>query len=54
MSMVKNEDFKLLKGSYLSQYKFHTKVATHYGKICIYTHHNPRSNSMMTGFNLVA
>ena len=55
MSMVKNEDFKLLKGEvYLSQYKFHTKVATHYFcKICgIYTHHNPRSNPMMTGFNL--
>tara|TARA_B100001248_G_C27337350_1_gene434506 strand:- start:195 stop:593 length:399 start_codon:yes stop_codon:yes gene_type:complete len=55
MSMVKNEDFKLIKGSEnLSLYQFHTKVAKHFFcSICgIYTHHNPRSNPAMTGFNL--
>ena len=55
MSMVKNEDFKLIKGSEnLSLYQFHTNVAKHFFcSICgIYTHHNPRSNPAMTGFNL--
>tara|TARA_B100000575_G_C23046902_1_gene602607 strand:+ start:708 stop:1070 length:363 start_codon:yes stop_codon:yes gene_type:complete len=55
MSMVKNEDFKIIKGKdKLSIYQFHTKIAKHYFcKICgIYTHHNPRSNPTMTGFNL--
>ena len=55
MSMVKNEDFKIVKGEdKLRLYQFHTKVAKHY--FCcncgIYTHHNPRSNPAMTGFNL--
>ena len=55
MSMVKNEDFKILKGAdELSLYQFHTKVANHYfcSKCGIYTHHNPRSNPAMTGFNV--
>ncbi len=55
MSMVKNEDFKITKGAdKLNFYQFHTKVAKHYFcSICgIYTHHNPRSNPKMTGFNL--
>ena len=55
MSMVKNEDFKITKGvNNLKLYEFHTKVAKHYFcSICgIYTHHNPRSNPKMTGFNL--
>ena len=55
MSMVKNEDFIIVEGEEkLSLYKFHTKVAKHYFcSICgIYTHHNPRSNPSMTGFNL--
>ena len=55
MSMVKNEDFKITKGTdKLKIYQFHTKVAKHYFcSICgIYTHHNPRSNPAMTGFNL--
>ena len=31
MSMVKNEDFKIVKGKEkLKLYKFHTKVASHY------------------------
>lgn len=55
MSMVKNEDFKIIKGEdKLILYQFHTKVAKHYFcSICgIYTHHNPRSNTSLTGFNL--
>ena len=55
MSIVKNEDFKIVKGEdKLKLYQFHTKVAKHYFcSICgIYTHHNPRSNPAMTGFNL--
>ena len=55
MSIVKNEDFKIIKGSdKLQIYQFHTKVAKHYFcSICgIYTHHNPRANPAMTGFNL--
>ena len=55
MSMVKNEDFKITKGiDKLKLYQFHTKTAKHYFcSICgIYTHHNPRINPAMTGFNL--
>jgi hypothetical protein len=55
MSMVKNENFKITKGEdKLKLYQFHTKVAKHYFcSVCgIYTHHNPRSNTAMTGFNL--
>jgi hypothetical protein len=55
MSMVKNEDFKITKGyKKLKLYQFHTQVAKHYfcSNCGIYTHHNPRSNSSMTGFNL--
>jgi len=55
MSMVKNEDYKIVKGEdKLKLYQFHTKVAKHYFcSVCgIYTHHNPRSNPAMTGFNL--
>jgi len=55
MSMVKNEDFKITKGEKnLKMYQFHSKVAKHY--FCfncgIYTHHHPRSNPAMTGFNI--
>tara|TARA_E500000081_G_C5970925_1_gene278095 strand:+ start:136 stop:504 length:369 start_codon:yes stop_codon:yes gene_type:complete len=55
MGMVKNEDFKITKGEdKLKLYQFHTKVAKHYfcSECGIYTHHNPRSNPAMTGFNL--
>ena len=55
MSMVKNEDFKIIKGQdKLKVYKFHTNVAKHYfcSNCGIYTHHNPRSNPAMTGFNI--
>ena len=55
MSMVKNEEFKIIKGlNKLKLYQFHTKVAKHFFcSICgIYTHHNPRVNPAMTGFNI--
>ena len=55
MLIVKNEDFKITKGKdKLKLYQFHTKVAKHYfcSNCGIYTHHNPRSNTAMTGFNL--
>ena len=55
MSMVRNEDFKITKGEdKLILYKFHSNIAQHFFcSICgIYTHHNPRSNPAMTGFNL--
>jgi hypothetical protein len=55
MAMVKNEDFKIIKGQdKLKLYKFHTMVANHYfcSNCGIYTHHNPRSNPNMTGFNV--
>ena len=55
MTMVKNEVFKIIKGEKkLTLYQFHTKVAKHYfwSNCGIYTHHNPRSNPSMTGFNL--
>ncbi len=55
MAMVKNEDFKIVKGKdKLKLYQFHSKIAKHFFcTICgIYTHHNPRSNPLMTGFNI--
>ena len=55
MSIVKNEDFKITKGKdKLKMYQFHSKVAKHYfcSNCGIYTHHNPRINPTLTGFNL--
>ena len=55
MTMVKNEDFKITKGiEILKLYQFHSKIAKHYfcSNCGIYTHHNPRSNPAMTGFNV--
>ena len=55
MSMVKNEDFKIIKGEgKLKLYQFHSKIAKHYfcSNCGIYTHHNPRANPAMTGFNI--
>jgi|TARA_B100001094_G_C17688635_1_gene556991 hypothetical protein len=55
MSMVKNENFKITKGKdKLKIYQFHTKVAKHFfcSNCGIYTHHNPRSNPALTGFNV--
>ena len=56
MSMVKNEDFKIIKGE--EKLKLYTNFIQKLLNIIfcsqcgIYTHHNPRSNPAMTGFNL--
>ena len=55
MSIVKNQDFKITKGeNKLKLYQFNTKVAEHYFcSVCgIYTHHHPRINPALTGFNV--
>ena len=55
MSIVKNENFKIIKGEdKLSLYQFHPKLAKHYfcSNCGIYTHHNPRVNPALTGFNV--
>ena len=55
MSIVKNDEFKIIQGEdKLKIYKFNTKVAKHFFcSICgIYTHHHPRINPKLTGFNL--
>ena len=55
MSMVPNDNFKIIKGEdKLTLYQFHSKVAKHYFcSVCgIYTHHNPRVNPKITGFNV--
>ena len=55
MSMVKNEDFKLIKGAdKLKFYQFHTKVAKHFFcSICgIYTHHQSYTKPENYEFNV--
>ncbi len=55
MSIVKNENFKIVKGNdKLKLYQFHSNVAKHYfcSNCGIYTHHNPRINPSLTGFNV--
>ena len=55
MSMVKNENYKIIKGEdKLSLYQFHTKVAKHYFcSICgIHTHNRPRINPKIYGVNI--
>ena len=55
MSMVKNEDFKIVKGKdKLKIYQFHTKVAKHYfcSNCGIYTHHSRRSDPNTYGINV--
>ena len=55
MSIVKNEDFKIIKGKdNLKMYQFNTKAAKHFfcNNCGIYTHHNPRINPSLTGFNV--
>ena len=55
MSMVKNEDFNIIKGKdKIKLYQFHSNVAKHFfcSNCGIYTHHNPRINPGMTGFNV--
>ena len=55
MSLVKNEDFKIIKGfNKLKLYQFHTKVAKHY--FCtncgIHTHNRPRIDPRIYGINI--
>ena len=55
MSILPKEAIKSIKGEdNLSVYQFGTKVAKHYFcKICgIYTHHNPRRDPSLYGFNV--
>lgn len=55
MSIVNNEDFKIIKGlDKIKLYQFHSKIAKHYFCIeCgIYTHHNPRRNPSLYGVNV--
>ena len=55
IGVLGENDFKLTKGEdSLKLYQFYTNTAKHYFcSICgIYTHHNPRSNPAMTGFNI--
>jgi len=54
MVATKEGSFKLTAGEeFLSLYQFNTKLARHYFcKVCgIYTHHNPRSNPVLTRVN---
>ena len=55
MAIVDNDKFKIIKGNdKLKIYQFHTKVAKHFFcSVCgIYTHHHPRINPALTGFNI--
>ena len=55
MTPVNPDNFKIIIGQdLLTLYQYHTNVAEHYfcSECGIYTHHNPRSNPAMTGFNL--
>ena len=55
MSLVKNNDFEIVKGKdKLKMYQFHSKIAKHFfcSNCGIYTHHNPRINPALTGFNV--
>tara|TARA_Y100001958_G_C21199577_1_gene526445 strand:- start:649 stop:897 length:249 start_codon:yes stop_codon:yes gene_type:complete len=55
MAMVSSDKFKIIKGkNFLKLYQFHTKIAKHYfcSECGIYTHHNPRRDPSMFGFNV--
>ena len=55
IGVLGENDFKLIKGEeFLRLYQFNTNTAKHYfcSNCGIYTHHNPRSNPAMTGFNV--
>ena len=55
MAIVGPGKLRVLKGEEdLSMYQFHSKVAKHFFcSICgIYTHHNPRRDPKMFGFNV--
>jgi len=55
IGVLGENDFKLTKGEdSLKLYQFYTNTAKHYfcSDCGIYTHHNPRINPAMTGFNV--
>ena len=55
MSIVKNENFKIIKGkNKLKMYQFHSKIAKHYfcSNCGIYTHHKSYTNSENYEFNV--
>ena len=55
IGVLGENDFKIIKGeNLLKLYQYYTKAAKHYFcSICgIYTHHNPRINPNLTGFNV--
>ena len=55
MAIVDNDKFKIIRGNdKLKIYQFHTNVAKHFFcSVCgIYTHHHPRINTALTGFNI--
>ena len=55
MSVVDNENFKIVKGSdKLKLYQFHSKIAKHYfcSNCGIYTHHSRRSDPNTYGINV--
>ena len=56
MSMVKNEQFKIIKGEKkLRIYQFHTKVAKHFFcNVCgVYTHHVRRRDPSQISINIM-
>ena len=55
MGIVGQDSLKIIEGEkYITNYKFHSKVANHFFcSICgIYTHHNPRRDPTLFGFNI--
>ena len=55
MGIVGQDSLKIIEGEkYITNYKFHSKVANHFFcSICgIYTHHNPRRDPKLFGFNI--
>ena len=55
MGIVGQDSLKIIEGEkYIKKYKFHSKVANHFFcSICgIYTHHNPRRDPKLFGFNI--
>ena len=55
MAITEPDNFKILEGeNFLKKYQFHSNTANHYFcSICgIYTHHNPRRDPKLFGFNI--
>ena len=56
MAITEPENFKIVEGeNFLKKYQFHSNTANHYFcSICgIYTHHNPRKDPKLFGFNIM-